>query len=31
MQFWDDATVNGFHALLMTPKPLERTSDHIFQ
>ncbi|KAK0147285.1 Nucleolar protein 6 [Merluccius polli] len=31
MQFWDDATVSGFHALLMTPKPLARTSDHIFQ
>ncbi|XP_071382591.1 nucleolar protein 6 [Centroberyx affinis] len=31
MQFWDDPTVDGFHALLMTPKPMIRTSDHIFQ
>ncbi|KAM4616374.1 nucleolar protein 6 [Polymixia lowei] len=31
MQFWDDPTVDGFHALLMTPKPMSRTSDHVFQ
>ncbi|XP_044225414.1 nucleolar protein 6 [Thunnus albacares] len=31
MQFWDDPTVDGFHSLLMTPKPMIRTSDHIFQ
>ncbi|KAM8865782.1 nucleolar protein 6 [Synchiropus picturatus] len=31
MQFWDDPTVDGFHALLMTSKPLIRTSDHVFQ
>ncbi|XP_056141122.1 nucleolar protein 6 [Lampris incognitus] len=31
MQFWDDPTVDGFHALLMTPKPMIRTSDHVFQ
>lgn len=31
LQFWDDPTVDGFHALLMTPKPTIRTSDHVFQ
>ncbi|XP_042176280.1 nucleolar protein 6-like [Oncorhynchus tshawytscha] len=31
LQFWDDPTVDGFHALLMTPKPMIRTSDHVFQ
>ncbi|MED6248043.1 hypothetical protein ATANTOWER_025024 [Ataeniobius toweri] len=31
MQFWDDPTVDGFHCLLMTPKPMIRTSDHVFQ
>lgn len=31
MQFWDNPTVDGFHSLLMTPKPMIRTSDHLFQ
>lgn len=31
MQFWDDPTVDGFQCLLMTPKPMIRTSDHVFQ
>nr|XP_061811481.1 nucleolar protein 6-like [Nerophis lumbriciformis] len=31
MQFWDDPTVDGFHSLLMTSKPMLRTSDHVFQ
>ncbi|XP_062310472.1 nucleolar protein 6 [Osmerus eperlanus] len=31
LQFWDDPTVDGFHALLMTPKPMIRTADHVFQ
>lgn len=31
MQFWDDATVDGFQSLLMTPKPMIKTSDHVFQ
>ncbi|KAM6944800.1 nucleolar protein 6 [Lycodopsis pacificus] len=31
MQFWDNPTVDGFHCLLMTPKPMIRTSDHVFQ
>uniref|UniRef100_A0A3Q1HD25 Nucleolar protein 6 n=1 Tax=Anabas testudineus TaxID=64144 RepID=A0A3Q1HD25_ANATE len=31
IQFWDNPTVDGFHALLMTPKPMIRTSDHVFQ
>ncbi len=31
MQFWDNPTVDGFHGLLMTPKPMMRTSDHVFQ
>lgn len=31
LQFWDDPTVDGFHALLMTPKPMIRASDHVFQ
>uniref|UniRef100_A0A8C7NTY1 Nucleolar protein 6 n=1 Tax=Oncorhynchus mykiss TaxID=8022 RepID=A0A8C7NTY1_ONCMY len=29
LQFWDDPTVDGFHALLMIPKPIIRTSDHL--
>uniref|UniRef100_A0A8C7MSX6 Nucleolar protein 6 n=1 Tax=Oncorhynchus kisutch TaxID=8019 RepID=A0A8C7MSX6_ONCKI len=29
LQFWDDHTVDGFHALLMIPKPMIRTSDHL--
>lgn len=31
MEFWDNATVEGFQSLLMTPKPMIRTSDHVFQ
>lgn len=31
MEFWDNPTVDGFHSLLMTPKPMIRTSDHVFQ
>ncbi|XP_035234780.1 nucleolar protein 6 [Anguilla anguilla] len=31
LQFWDDPTLDGFQALLMTPKPLIRTYDHLFQ
>lgn len=31
MQFWDNPTVDGFYSLLMTPKPMIRTSDHVFQ
>ncbi|XP_017283451.1 nucleolar protein 6 isoform X2 [Kryptolebias marmoratus] len=31
LQFWDNPTVDGFHCLLMTPKPMIRTSDHVFQ
>ncbi|KAI1900401.1 hypothetical protein AGOR_G00049570 [Albula goreensis] len=31
LQFWDDPTLDGFQALLMTPKPLIRTCDHLFQ
>ncbi|XP_047448023.1 nucleolar protein 6 [Mugil cephalus] len=31
MQFWDNPTVDAFHSLLMTPKPMIRTSDHVFQ
>ncbi|RVE68306.1 hypothetical protein OJAV_G00090780 [Oryzias javanicus] len=31
MQFWDEPTIDGFHCLLMTPKPMIRTSDHVFQ
>ncbi|KAJ8006168.1 hypothetical protein DPEC_G00125440 [Dallia pectoralis] len=31
LQFWDDPTVDGFHTLLMTPKPMIRTADHVFQ
>uniref|UniRef100_A0AAX7TI89 Nucleolar protein 6 n=1 Tax=Astatotilapia calliptera TaxID=8154 RepID=A0AAX7TI89_ASTCA len=31
MQFWDNPTVDGFQCLLMTPKPMIRTSDHVFQ
>uniref|UniRef100_A0A8D3E2S2 Nucleolar protein 6 n=1 Tax=Scophthalmus maximus TaxID=52904 RepID=A0A8D3E2S2_SCOMX len=30
MQFWDNPSVDGFHSLLMTPKPMIRTSDHVF-
>ncbi|XP_055741967.1 nucleolar protein 6-like, partial [Salvelinus fontinalis] len=30
LQFRDDPTVDGFHALLMTAKPQIRTSDHVF-
>ncbi|KAG7481304.1 hypothetical protein MATL_G00065380 [Megalops atlanticus] len=31
LQFWDDPTLDGFQALLMTPKPMIRTCDHVFQ
>uniref|UniRef100_A0A1A8LS99 Nucleolar protein 6 n=3 Tax=Nothobranchius TaxID=28779 RepID=A0A1A8LS99_9TELE len=31
MHFWDDPSVDGFYCLLMTPKPMIRTSDHVFQ
>ncbi|KAL2091865.1 hypothetical protein ACEWY4_011663 [Coilia grayii] len=31
VQFWDDPTMDGFQALLMSPKPLIRTYDHVFQ
>ncbi|KAM3610678.1 uncharacterized protein V6R79_007135 [Siganus canaliculatus] len=31
IQFWDNPTVDGFQSLLMTPKPMIRTSDHVFQ
>ncbi|KAL6114361.1 nol6 [Pungitius sinensis] len=31
MEFWDNPTVDGFDSLLMTPKPMIRTSDHVFQ
>ncbi|XP_028852070.1 nucleolar protein 6 [Denticeps clupeoides] len=31
VKVWDDPTVDGFQALLMTPKPLIRTYDHVFQ
>jgi len=31
MEFWDNPTVDGFHCLLMTPTPMMRTSDHVFQ
>ncbi|KAJ8414951.1 hypothetical protein AAFF_G00024740 [Aldrovandia affinis] len=31
LQFWDDPTLDSFQALLMTPKPLIRTCDHLFQ
>ncbi|XP_048851490.1 nucleolar protein 6 isoform X2 [Brienomyrus brachyistius] len=31
LQFWDDPTLDGFQALLMTPKPFLRTYDHVFQ
>ncbi|XP_037536415.1 nucleolar protein 6 [Nematolebias whitei] len=31
LEFWDNPTVDGFHCLLMTPKPMIRTSDHVFQ
>ncbi|XP_063051087.1 nucleolar protein 6 [Engraulis encrasicolus] len=31
VRFWDDPTLDGFQALLMTPKPLIRTYDHVFQ
>lgn len=31
LQFWDDPTIDGFQALLMTPKPMIRTYDHVYQ
>ncbi|XP_041957750.1 nucleolar protein 6 [Alosa sapidissima] len=31
VRFWDDPTMDGFQAMLMTPKPLVRTYDHVFQ
>ncbi|XP_066568043.1 nucleolar protein 6 [Amia ocellicauda] len=31
LQFWDDPTLDGFQVLLMTPKPLIRSYDHVFQ
>uniref|UniRef100_W5MCA8 Nucleolar protein 6 n=1 Tax=Lepisosteus oculatus TaxID=7918 RepID=W5MCA8_LEPOC len=31
LQFWDDPTLDSFQALLMTPKPLLRSYDHVFQ
>ncbi|CAG5922329.1 unnamed protein product [Menidia menidia] len=31
MEFWDNPTIDGFHCLLMTSKPMIRTSDHVFQ
>ncbi|KAM7176273.1 nucleolar protein 6 isoform 1-T2 [Macrochelys suwanniensis] len=31
MEVLDDSTVDGFQLLLMTPKPLIRTFDHVFQ
>ncbi|XP_062874179.1 nucleolar protein 6 isoform X2 [Trichomycterus rosablanca] len=31
LQFWDDPTLDGFQALLMTPKPMIRTYDHVYQ
>ncbi|XP_076854204.1 nucleolar protein 6 [Brachyhypopomus gauderio] len=30
LQFWDDPTLDGFHALLMTPKPMVRTYDNVY-
>lgn len=31
LQFWDDPTLDGFQALLMTPKPMLRTYDNVYQ
>lgn len=31
MEILDDRMVDGFQALLMTPKPMLRTFDHVFQ
>ncbi|XP_066513150.1 nucleolar protein 6 [Hoplias malabaricus] len=31
LQFWDDPTVDGFQALLMTQKPMIRSYDNVFQ
>ncbi|XP_072520710.1 nucleolar protein 6 [Salminus brasiliensis] len=31
LQFWDDPTLDSFQALLMTPKPMIRTYDHVYQ
>ncbi|XP_053336445.1 nucleolar protein 6 [Clarias gariepinus] len=31
LQFWDDPTLDGFQALLMTPKPMIRTYDNVYQ
>ncbi|TRY85695.1 hypothetical protein DNTS_013423 [Danionella cerebrum] len=31
LKFWDDPTVDGFQALLMTPKAMIRTYDNVFQ
>uniref|UniRef100_A0A671QPS5 Nucleolar protein 6 n=1 Tax=Sinocyclocheilus anshuiensis TaxID=1608454 RepID=A0A671QPS5_9TELE len=31
LKFWDDPTVDGFHALLMTPKSMLRTYDNVFK
>uniref|UniRef100_A0A673LEW0 Nucleolar protein 6 n=1 Tax=Sinocyclocheilus rhinocerous TaxID=307959 RepID=A0A673LEW0_9TELE len=31
LKFWDDPTVDGFHALFMTPKSMLRTYDNVFK
>ncbi|KAK9974376.1 hypothetical protein ABG768_022477 [Culter alburnus] len=31
LKFWDDPTIDGFHALLMTSKAMIRTYDNVFQ
>ncbi|XP_073697296.1 nucleolar protein 6 [Garra rufa] len=31
LKFWDDPTVDGFQALLMTPKSILRTYDNVFK
>uniref|UniRef100_A0A3B4DB22 Nucleolar protein 6 n=1 Tax=Pygocentrus nattereri TaxID=42514 RepID=A0A3B4DB22_PYGNA len=31
LQFWDDPTLDGFQALLMTPKSMIRTYDNVYQ
>lgn len=31
MEILDDRMVDGFQVLLMTPKPMLRTFDHVFQ
>uniref|UniRef100_W5KKI6 Nucleolar protein 6 n=1 Tax=Astyanax mexicanus TaxID=7994 RepID=W5KKI6_ASTMX len=31
LQFWDDPTLDSFQALLMTPKPMIRTYDNVYQ